>query len=853
MKKVDLNGYWKLICAEPQEENPANVRKPCFNKGDWLDVCVPGDVNNTLLQNGKIPDPHYDTQARECYWVTSKEWWYTREFSLPETASGNVDLCMLGVFGNTDIWLNDVYMGETKNSFRLHRFSVKKQIRKDSNVLLIRFRSIDRLMGGPRLDELAGWKERRAFLRMPQFSFGWDWALPLPPIGFGGNVWLEVDNDSRLMDVSVQTYISGRVDFSFEVINTAREKCYDISVVLSGYGNDIKRTVSRNSFKSYISLQLENPQLWFPNGYGEQPLYNYCVKLIVDGQVIDTVCGKIGLRESKIVEEPFTEDASPGYSFRIELNGNCVFCKGGNWIPLHLWPGIIKPEDYEYYIRKAKEAGFNMLRVWGGGIYEHDRFYDLCDECGIMVWEDFMFAGACYPVDMLREEIISEADYQIRRLRNHSCIVLWCGCNEDIHSFWAHVPNSVSLGQQDTGVYSEVEDEWRADDRLKDDLQIYTMILRGLVSRFGLGVPYVESSPQSRDDMGNMPNSGNSHISCWKYSLFESGGKYEDFRKHFERVCSFNSEFCIQGPASVKMIKSFLKPENYWPPDDAWIYHIQKGHANLPHHVQTMWIAGALFGEIDSLEKYVKYGQAAHVEMMRAEFESARRDYPNNGGTMMWMYNDCWPTSNWSIIDYSKSPKPSYYAAKRACVPLLPVIFERSGRIEFLFSNQTRKDIEAEFVYGQETLYGRTVWTEKHEQKIRANESCIFHCMQRSELHIPNGDFLFIDAIADGKKTERVIYFADGWRDIDWPEPGIAIDIEDREYMDGEWRTLINIKTIHFARLCHVLYTGAESDVFFSDNYFDLASGESRRIYAYSGLKTEPGGFKAGNWLTDFK
>jgi len=849
--KVLLNENWKLTSMEPQVGIQEKINKPCLEAENWINVNVPGDVNDALLKSGIISDPHYDTQARECYWVSSKEWWYVLEFDSTAIAARTADLCMTNVDGYTDIWLNGFYLGETKNAFRLFRFNVKDHLKEKQNVLMIRFKSIDQLLGGPRIHELEGWKGRRAYLRKPQFSFGWDWALPLPSDGLSGNVWLELDNDLRLTDLAIEPFKSGRVDFSFEVTGATKQEGYEIAIRLWGHGNDIRRVLSRDTHRSYVSVQLDNPELWFPNGYGEQPLYNYSVELIVNRQIIDSREGKIGLREAKIVEKPFTEDAGPGYSFWIEINDMPVFCKGGNWVPLEIWPGTIKPDQYEFYIRKAKEANFNMLRVWGGGIYEPDTFYELCDKHGIMVWQDFMFASTGYPVSALRDEIIAEADYQIRRLRNHSCIVLWCGCNEDIFS-WKYEQDCAVAEQQDAGVYSEIEDA-RSIDRLRDDPQIYTMILRGMVGKLGLGVPYIESSPQSRDDYGNMPNSGNSHISCWKFSLFQSGGKYDTFRKHFEKVCSFNSEFCIQGPSSIKMIKSFLKPENHWPPNDAWVYHIQRGHANLPHYEQTMSIAGSLFGEIDNLEKYVKYGQATHVEMMRAEFESARRDYPNNGGTMVWMYNDCWPTSNWSIIDYSRDPKPSYFAAKRACAPLLPIIFERNGRVEFLFSNHTQRDVKVELNYGQETLQGEAVWCSSYKHIIKANDSVVFDCLQRKGLDIPKGDFLYINAYVDGIELNRVIYFPDGWKNIEWPCPNIITELIDQKFLQEEWLTHLKVKTDAFARLCHISYRGEDTDIFFSDNYFDLSAGAEHELYIRSGRKIGLNNIQTGHWLTSWQ
>lgn len=845
MKRVDLRDGWMLIDRTPQSVAGDQVMLPPSDAEGWMEIAVPGDVNATLVQYGRMPDPRYDTQGRECYWVTAREWWYRLPFDVAEVGDVKADLCLDRVDGPADIWLNDAYLGETRNAFRLFRFDVSDLLKPTGNVLLIRFRSIDQLLGGPRLDELAGWRGRRAFLRKPQFCFGWDWALPIPSIGLAGLVWLELGNQCRLIDLSVQTFSSGRVDFAFEVSPATKESGYEIVLSITGHGADIKQLVSRDTHRSYASVSIPAPQLWFPNGYGNQPLYHYTVELRVGGQVVDSRSGRLGLRESRIVEDPFIPDAGPGFSFGLEINGVPVFCKGANWVPLELWPGVATPEQYEFYLHKAKEANFNMLRIWGGGIYEPDLFYDLCDQLGIMVWQDFMFASTGYPVDELRDEIIAEAEYQVQRLRNHPSIVIWCGCNEDVHS-WSY-PNRPAQSletMRDTGVYSDMDSQWTVN-RLKDDPQIYSMILRGTVSRLGLGVPYVESSPQSRDDFGNMPNSGNCHISCWKYALFEARDNPERFRDHFDIVCSFDSEFCIQGPCSEAAFRSFMAPENLWPPNDAWIYHIQRGHANLPHYEQTLLIAGAIFGEISSLQDYIRHGQATHIEMMRAEFEGARRDRPNNGGTMVWMYNDCWPTSNWSIIDYYREPKPAYYAAKRACASQLPIIMERAGRVEFFFANDTLEDTEVELSFGQETLHGEPVWSRERILIARANSTTKFEAIARGELGIPRGDYLYIDAKTEDRMLPRVIYFPDGWSDIQWPQPEIELELIEQTCAEGEWHTHVVLRTDAFARLCHIF---TEERAFFSDNYFDLSAGGERKIHILSDRKIEPGSLHVGHW-----
>jgi beta-mannosidase len=852
-------GGWKLTGKDPQK---GVIREPGLTSGEWLSAEVPGDVNAILLKHGKIPDPHYDVQARQAYWVTSKEWWYALDFD----ASGdlkNPALVFEGIDGTADVFLNGTKLGTAKNAFYPHRYNVAGILKPSGNNLRIRFYSINELLGGERLDELKGWGPRRAFLRKPQYNFGWDWSLPLPSLGLVGDVYIIKDDTYKLIDHSVRTFTSGRVDFTFEVSKAAMKTGYSIRLKVEGHGTNISRTVSRDAHKSYVSFNIPEPKLWYPNGYGRPDLYNYSIELVVNNNVVDSKKGRFGIREVEIKENPFTPEAGPGFSFQVAVNGEPVFCKGSNWIPCEIWPGTVKPEQIGFYLRKAKDANFNMLRVWGGGIYEQGKFYELCDELGIMVWQDFMMASTGYPADTLRDELIKEANYQIKRLRNHPSVALWCGMNEDVYS-WSY-PGSYDVNAQaDNETQRERKDQWSVN-RLKDDPIILTMILRGLVSKQGLGVPYVESSPQaSFDDVGNWPNSGNSHISSWKTALFDPGKHPETWRKHFEDVCSFNSEFCIQGPANVKTIRKFMAPQNQWPPNDAWIYHIQRGHQDIPHYEQTMYIAGATFGEIKSLQEYVKHGQATHVEQTRAEYESARRDRPNNGGTMSWMFNDCWPTSNWSIIDYYRQEKPSYYAAKRACATLLPIIFERKGKIEFLFGNDTLASRKIKAVYGQEKLSGEKVWIRSGDFIVARNSTLKFAAFPKDSLKTRADDFYFIEAEVNGKKLPKVTYFPDGWKNIPWPsKPKIRTEIVNQRLEEGRWISEVRVTSDKFVRLCHVLlkakYESRELPVRedlrcdYSDNYFDLSAGDEHTIIIGSQSKISAKDLYTGHWLTEWE
>ncbi len=909
--------------TEAAKGDVTSMSQPGLDLDDWHPIDVPGDVNAVLVRDGRIPDPHIGDNGRRCYWVTSKDWWYRIEFEFTGDGGGagagkaidgndrtgqeldvvrRYELVLDGVDGHAEVFLNSMYIGRARNAFHPHRFDVDTALtRSGKNVLLIRFEALDSVLGTERLDELAGWKNRRALIRKPQFSFGWDWALPLPSIGIAGDVRIEYHHGARILSSSVHPHMSGRVDF--EILTSpeaAARNCCHIEVRVRGEGQDERLCLERAGRRRlYGSLLIPNPKAWWPNGLGEQPLYSYEISLVSGDKLVDSKSGRFGFRTVEIEEFPFTEDAGPGIAFWIRVNGFRVFCKGGNWIPLELWPATASDESYQYYIDKAANAGFTMLRVWGGGIYERELFYDLCDELGILVWQDFMFASTGYPVESLRERIITEAEYQIERLRSHPCIAMWCGVNEDVFS-WAlpdeYAPRrqrpvsnqSSSVGSEtfgadvktgkgdrryetnrgDDGVYSE-SDGTLSVNRLHDDPEIYSMILRGLVDKNGLGVPYVESSPQSRDDVGNDPMSGNSHLSSWKFALFQRPEHPEKFREHFEQVQSFDSEFCIQGPCSMQTFRLFMPEEHLWPPDDIWTYHIQRGHARLPHHEQTLRIAGGIFGQIDDLKTYIKHGQATHVEMMRSEIESARCDRPNNGGTMMWMFNDCRPTSNWSIIDYYRNPKPAWFAAKRACASYLPIVFERSGNIGFHVSNDTLGACETMVRYGAERLDGTIAWERSGTYSLPAMSTIKIDTVDSSgwagdakepQESIQNGDYLFMRVSVGGFHLPTVTYFPDGWLNVAWPEPVVTLsDIRSRPVSsDGSyereknerWLTTVCVTADAYVRMLHLISRADDTE--FSDNYFDLPARESRTVEIVSPYPISSEQIKTHHWLTQW-
>ena len=831
-------------------------------KGVKVTGNVPGDIHDALTDAGVIPNPHYDVDARQSLFISSEPIVYSKTF-IAEKDFESARLSVEGIDGFADIYLNGEHLSRVENAFRRYDILVTKKLKKgQENKIDIVFTPIDEILG-PRVDESSGWKLKKVYMRKSQYNYGWDWALSLPGLGVFGFVKIEYDFTREIIDYSVKGDLSGRIDFEFEVSPKAYEDKYTIKVEVDGNGESESFEINRDRYRTYGYVQLKNPKLWWPNGYGEQPLYNYTIKLICNGEVCHEIKGRIGLRKIELLEEPFTLDAGDGYSFWFLVNGKRIFIKGGNWIPMELWPGKINEKDYEFQIKMSKLANFTMLRVWGGGIYEKDRFYELCDENGILVWQDFMFASVGYPVHLLQDEIIKEANYQIRRLRNYTSIALWCGCNEDYNS-WEYVCNNEVVRdfygavkgeedeQSDYGTYNDVTASNEIF-RPKEDPLLHTMILRGLVGRFANGVPFIESSPMSKEDAGNAVMSGNSHASCWKYSmsrLLKTHEPFESFREHFNQVCSFDSEFCIQGPCSKKLFKSFMREENHWPPNDAWTFHIQTGWG-YPHHEQTLKIAGKEFGEIDSLDKYIKYGQANHLEMMRSEFESARFDYPNNGGMMMWMQNDCWTTANWAIIDYTKNPKPSYYSAKRACEKFLPIIFERKGVIYFAFSNHTFKSGELKATFGERDYDKNDITKKVATANFNECETVKFGSILKSELNAKT-KYLYLTVNYNGVEYSSQVYFPYAWRNLDLPTPSYDAKVLEISKTDCGYKAEINIKANTFVRLFHVLAKGNLNPIL-TDNYFDMEKGDNRTITAYFSEKVEESDIYFGDFTTDWE
>jgi len=852
-----LDETWRLWSA-PHGEGDNPEMPPAG--ADLLHVTLPEDVHEALRRAGRIRDYNIGDNFVRCQHVNDLDWCFQKDFTVPsDWPKEKTAIILQGIDLFGEVWLNGQKLGKTENAFLPVRFDVTQLLKRDApNLLTVRIGSLAKKLGRKRYTGApSDWDGARTLVRKPQFSFGWDWAPNLPATGLD-HVRLETHGGYEIADVYVRPRMSGHLDVFVEM-NRQIEKDDNGKLVIAIEGHGVSQTKVLmpawpnepadgrpevngriQAARFYAGFDVESPMLWWPNGYGEQPLYNYKVSFFQDGRERDTREGRFAFREVKTYEEPFEPN---GLTWGIEVNGRKILVRGANWVPSRLFPYLQKEQDYRRILGRAVEAHFNMLRVWGGGIYEREPFYDFCDEHGILVWQDFMFASARYDIHdkAFRSSIIREAEHQLRRLRNRPCIALWCGCNEDRRS-WSYRQDILN----DSGASLWAGESAERDSLGEDEKELYSMILRGAVSRL-TELPYVESSPQSHGDYGNDPLSGNSHHSCHKYCMLRSA---TEFRDHFRTPNSFNSEFCVQGPARKRTLERFLLAEHRWPPDEVWDRHIMAAHYGLKNHELQKRFASELFGPPDTLEQFCKYGMAVHAEFTRAEFESVRHWRGKSGGTMVWMLNDSWPTSNWSIVDFYNIPKAAFYAAKRACAPTTLVLFPdgRDDSVSLTLCNQSDKELRGAVRWGEMRLNGDAINQFSNELSISPYES------RRITAIIPSHDsdiFLWAEADFGNLRIERITYFPHLWKDIRWPDPGVKMAIREQERRESGFITRVAVRAERYARFLH-LDVDPLAETVFSDNFFDLVGGDERIIEIQSPRKIGMSDIRIGHWLTEW-
>ena len=643
----------------------------------WSETMVPTDVHSHLKSNGQIPDPFVGTNDLKCRWVEDLDWVFRARFELDASIAGarhGVELVLRDVDCWAEVFLNGKRIGDTGNFFREHRLSVDDAITPGPNDLIIYIRSakavnaaLERVHG--RLP--SGFDTPRVHARRCQCWTGWDWAARLSSAGILSPPMLEALEPfalsapfayvRELPEVAVG---SESADYAVIVVSVdcvAQRKAKGVlvcEIVDEQTGATAATAEARVSLASgrattRLSLRLRDAALWWPVGMGGRRFYRARFSLTAEDRAGIAVAAQTEAEFAVRTATIIRKKDEAGESFIPAINGVPVFCRGANWIPVSMLPGSITNADYSRLLAQAASVGMNCLRIWGGGVYEREAFYDLCDRLGILVWQDFMFACAAYPVyrDFLNE-VELEAEHQIRRLRNHPSLLLWCGNNENE---WLHQIGALKSGEEKK-IIGQV---------------IWDSLLRDKAEELDPSRAYHQSSPfgRERSDFNDQGTGDRHNWHCW--SGWQNPSVYLADRGRFL------SEFGFQGfPVRESIARfapladTFLSPE--------LIHHnkMVEGHERMARY------AAAMLGSPASLADWIDASQRLQAEILRRAVEHWRREKFHTAGALIWQLNDAYPAISWAMVDFYGTPKPAFEEARRFFAPSLLSVGLMSGDAE---------------------------------------------------------------------------------------------------------------------------------------------------------------------------
>ena len=788
----------------------------------WSDAKVPGTVHQDLLNHNRIPNPFYGMNEEAVQWVENEDWMYRTSFVVNEQQLSRdaAVLEMDGLDTYADVFLNGALILRSDNMFVGHKIEVKPVLRKGVNQLLVRFRSpvkevLPQLQTNgfdyPASNDHSPWRTS-VYTRKAPYSYGWDWGIRLATCGIWRPVRLVFSDVARIEDYyvcqDVVTQAKADVDNRLEINNVTSSTVSALLKVDYHYSDsdtkEIKKQIELRPGANTVSLpvSIEKPHLWMPNGWGEPSLYKFTASLSVDGVEIAKQERNVGLRTVRVV----MDDDEYGKSFYFVVNGKPMFAKGANFIPDDALLPNVTPERYKRIFEDVKAANMNMLRVWGGGIYEDDEFYDEADRNGILIWQDFMFACSSYPHDpQFVGRVEAEAEYNIKRLRGHASLAMWCGNNEIYEAMrywgWQRKYSAEAFAGMERG---------------------YDVLFRGLlpkmVERLDNGRFYMHSSPYEAN--WGRPDS-------WKTADSHNWGTWHG-RKPFESfdtdVPRFMSEYGFQAFPEMKTIRTFAEEKDFELESPVMNAH-QKADIGNALIKQTM---GLYYKVPEKFEDLVYVGLVLQGQGMRHGIEAHRRNRPYCMGSLFWQLNDSWPVVSWSGIDYYGNWKALMYQSKRAFAPILiNAIKEGDDVCVYLVSDelQDRDDVrlDVELMDFDGKAHGK--WTQSG--MLAANSSVLFMKKRAGELQgklSAATSLLHFTLKAKNGATlaDDVFYFAYP-KDQKLPKANIETSVRRRG--DAIEMTL---KTDKLAR--DIFVEVSVQGVRFTDNFFDLLPGQRKKI-----------------------
>ena len=796
--------------------------------GDWYPAVVPGTVHTDLMANGLIDDPYSGLNERSVQWVDKEDWVYRTYFDTGSEIwrQNHVELVFDGLDTYADVYLNDSLVLKADNMFRGWRVDVKGLLKEKGNSLTVHFRSpvkagLEKYEALPYTYEAindqsqnGGLFDKRVsvFTRKAGYHYGWDWGPRIVTSGIWRPVRLEGWSDARVSDVYYhQTEVSSgkaMIDAEVEIISD-----WDIPkavIEISADGKTVAKVEShiRKGLNEIgIPFTIRNPRLWWTRELGEPYLYDFETSVSWDGMEKGFLKASVGIRS---IELDRSADGT-GKRFRFILNGVPVFMKGANYIPCDIFLPRVTDEIYRQTIEDAAAVNMNMLRVWGGGVYEDDRFYDLCDRYGILVWQDFMFACSIYPAEgEWLESVRKEAEYNIRRLRNHACVALWCGNNE-CHDAWYGWGWNRRYALQGHPEYDRIIDEqFRTQ---------YHEVLPEAVGRLSPHTAYVPSSPYAEPETVSQPDKGDMH----NWQVWHSKAPIASYNTTRSR---FFSEYGFQSFPGVESIKCFAPDTSVWRIDSDVMMSHQRGGA-----FANMRIAQYMEDEYWKPEDFRDFIYMSHVlqgDAIKTAIEAHRRDKPYCWGSLFWQHNDCWPVASWSSRDWYGCWKAQHYFARYAFRDILvsPVI--KDGRVTVTVVSDRPVKTKGVLYLTVMDVHGREAWSWSSPVVMDANGSEVFYDGIPEHHGDPSEMILHAVLKTEDGTYDNICCFS-LLKDMKLPDAQITREV--RREGDG---FDVTVSCDSYARAVWLTIDGTGHH--FSDNYFDILPGGKRTVHVATDL-----------------
>lgn len=792
MNKIDLGGNWQFRRAGTSK---------------WMDAIVPGEVHLDLLRNKIISDPFFRDNEKYQQWIGEIGWEYEKKFFISDTlfSRRNIELVCKGLDTYANVFLNDSLIIVADNMFRTWYASIKPVLRIGLNTLRIQFPSIieENKSRYSKLNyKLPG--DEKVVCRKAAYQFGWDWGPTFITSGIWQPIYIRYWDYVNVLGVQyIQKSLTdslAKLTAEFTVTSVlADSSLFKISV----NGNDIAKhwaTLKKGVNVVQVDFEIKNPKRWWTNGLGEHHLYAFEHEVYFAKRLYGKGMTRIGLRTLELVQEK----DSIGRSFYFKLNGVPVFMKGANYIPLDNFLTRVKDTNYRDIVRNAAADNMNMLRVWGGGIYEKDAFYDYCDESGILVWQDFMFACAMYPGGKeFQDNVMAEAIQNIVRLRNHPCIALWCGNNEVDEGWknwgWSKQYNYSTQDSIEINANSSI---------------LFGILLKNAVRNFDPLVPYIKSSPKY--GWGNAESLKEGDVHYW--GVWHGKEPFSMFRN---KVGRFVSEYGFQAFPDMATIRKFSSP-----PDLNIDSPVMKAHQKSPIGYER--IDEYLLHDYKrpkNFDSYVYVSQLLQAEGIKIAIEAHRRAMPRCMGTLYWQLNDCWPVVSWSSIDYYGKKKALGYWLKSeyAMTLISPVVEDDRIKVYIISDNliPQKADLSIELI----DFSGNTLWNKSISLEIPANSSLVVFDTASNSLtgNRKTNEILLLTTIKNGNQvvSENSLYF-DSPKNLNLQLPTIQKQV--KEIPEG-YKIELNTNQLAKDIFLSIPYKGE-----FSENYFDIVPGRTKTI-----------------------